>query len=171
MARATTLTSTRHLPTPGTPAADLRAEPFDLPPIDLYDQLRGGFVRVEAASPRRREYPGETPIEGQGAVARWLALHARARQLRAALPPGDDVGEHQARRAIRSLFLYEHQLTAKARRQARTALWRRDRAEPLPNFAERSRWARCRCQGSQPQIHATPISIPHTLAEALLRSA
>ena len=163
----TTLTDTRHLLALGTPASDLRAEPFDLPSIDVHDLLRGGLVRVEAAPPRRAEYPGETPIEGHGAVARWLGLHDRACQLRAALPPGDGVGARQAYRATRSLFLYEHQLTAKARRQARTSLWRRECTEPLPAFAERARWSRCRCPQCQPQLHATPTPVPQTLAEVL----
>ena len=134
---------------------------------DLQDLLRDGLVRVEVAPPRRREYPGETPIEGTSAVARWVALYDRASTLRATVRSEDGVGTRQAQRAIRSLFLYEHQLTPKTRRQARTALWRRDRNQALPSFAERARWARCRCS------HCLPTTVTHatTLADALLRSA
>lgn len=100
-------------------------------PLELDELLRGGFVRIAASRPvRPREHREETPIHGHGAVARWLALHDRAGELRAALRPGDGVGERQALRAIRSLFLYEHQLLPATRRQARAAVWRRDRAEP-----------------------------------------
>jgi hypothetical protein len=81
----------------------------------------------------------ETPVEGRGAVNRWLALHDRAHDLRAALRPDDGVGERQARRAIRSVLLYEHQLTATTRRKARETLWQRDRAQLLPDFATRAR--------------------------------
>jgi hypothetical protein len=115
--------------------------------------LRDGFVRLAVPPARRTQDPGETPIEGEGAVARWLALHDRARDLRAALAlcPGDGVGTRQAQRAIRSLFLYEHQLTPKTRRRARTLLWLRERSdEALPGFAERTRWTRCRCAHCEP---------------------
>lgn len=123
-------------------------------PLDLCELLRGGSVRIASSRPARpREHREETPIHGHGAVARWLALHDRAYALRAALHPGDGVDERQALRAIRSLFLYEHQLLPATRRQAHAALWRRDRAEPLPVFAERARWSRCRCAVCQPAIH------------------
>jgi hypothetical protein len=91
-------------------------------------------------------YVGDTTVEGAGARARWLALHDRAMALRAALQPGDIVGERQVRRALRSVQRYEHQVSALTRRQARTELWRRDRSEEsLPPFVERVRWARCHC--------------------------
>src|SRR5262249_27847096 len=81
---------------------------------------------------------------------RWVALHDRARDLRAALRPGDLVDERQVRRAIRSLFLYEHQLTPKTRRQARTCLWHRERPNhPLASFVARIGWSRCRCARCQ----------------------
>src|SRR5215470_16579757 len=106
-----------HIPT----AADLQPDLGDFLPLNVDTLLRGGSMGIEIAPPHRCDYPGETPVEGQGAVTRWLALHDCARQLRAALQPWDGVGTRQAQRAIRSLFLYEHQLTPKARRQARTA--------------------------------------------------
>jgi phytoene dehydrogenase-like protein len=139
----------------------------DLNAAELQHLLRDGLVRVPLLPPRRAEYPGETPTEGAGAEARWVALYDRACELRAALRPGDGVGERQARRAIRSLFLYEHQLTPKTRRKARTLLWRRDRAEGLPAFAELARWARCRCARCQlmSATHAAGV------ADAVLRSA
>jgi hypothetical protein len=133
--------------------------------------LRDGLLRMVVPPPRRAEYPGETPVEGEEAVARWIALHDRARELRTNLRPGDGVGEQQVRRAIRSLFLYEHQLTPKTRRQARTALWRRERAEALPAFAERARWARCRCMRCHP-LHAAMLALDGAnQAIALSRSA
>jgi hypothetical protein len=103
--------------------------------------LTGAYVPTLTSS-----YVGDTPVDGEGARARWLGLHDRAVALRAALQPGDIVGERQVRRALRSVLLYEHQLSGQTRRQTRTELWRRDRSEePLPPFVERVRWARCRC--------------------------
>ena len=169
--RATRRTAKIHATTPATSAWD----PFSEVDEALDDTsatsneirylLRDGTLHTVTPPPRRGDSPDETPIEGKGAVARWLALHDRARMLRATLLPGDGVDERQALRAIRSLFLYEHQLAAKTRRQARTALWRRERAEPLPAFAERARWSRCRCPQCQPAVR--PVGI----AELLLRSA
>src|SRR5260370_74051 len=63
MARTTTTADPRHPSTLGAPA-ELGLEPGDVPPIDLHDLLRGGFVRVDAALPRSPEDTGETPIEG-----------------------------------------------------------------------------------------------------------
>ena len=132
----------------------------------VHDVSHDGLLRVEAPPPRRRAYPGETPIEGTGAVARWIALYDRASTLRATRRPGDGVATRQAQRAIRSLFLYEHQLAPKTRRQARTALWRRDRDQALPSFGERTRWARCRCSHCLPTTTTTHAP---TLADALRR--
>ncbi len=140
---------------------------------ELEHLLRDGLLRMAPPPPRRGEYPGETPIEGAGAVARWVALHDRARALRAALRRGDGVGACQVQRAIRSLFLYEHQLTSRTRRQARTTLWRRECADGLPAFAERARWSRCRCTGCQPilQTPAPATTCVVRQAAAVLRSA
>ncbi len=103
----------------------------------------GALTGASVPAPLSR-YVGDTPVDG--ARARWLALYDRAVALRAALQPGDVVGERQVRRALRSVLLYEHQLSGQTRRQARTELWRRDRSdEPLPPSARRVRWARCRC--------------------------
>jgi hypothetical protein len=74
-------------------------------------------------------------------------------------------------RAIRSLFLYEHQLTPKGRRQARTFLWRRDRVEGLPAFAGRTRWARCRCPQCQPLVQTAATARGARRRAALERSA
>jgi len=126
----------------------------------LEDLLGRGSLGGGVVPPTPRTgYVGETPVEGEGATARWAALHDRARDLRAALRPGDVVGERQARRAVRSLFLYEHQLTPRARRRARTLLWARDRPGEAPPFAERVRWARCRCAGcTRPQGAAASMT-------------
>jgi len=76
----------------------------------------------------------ETPIEGPGAIARWVALLDRAEVLQ----HEHDVDhphptlQRQIARAIDSLFLYEHQMLPGARRDAREYLWQRDRGEPLP---------------------------------------
>ena len=109
---------------------------------------------------RARSHPGETPIMGEGAIDCWLALHDRARELRAALRPGDSVGERQVQRAIRSLFLYEHVITPKTRWQARCRLWERDRLERLPAFVEQVRWTQCRCTRCQPEA-SSPQPLGH----------
>jgi len=121
---------------------------------------RGLLAGVTLPSPPWAAYfSGETPIEGPGATARWIALHDRASGLRAALRPGDIVGEGAARRAVRSLFAYEHQITARARRRARASLWARDRpGEALPPFAERVAWARCRCARCCPPAAPAPMA-------------
>lgn len=88
----------------------------------------------------------ETPTYGRGAVTRWLDLHDAAVRLRAGVKPGDTYADKHARRAIASLFRYEHQLTSETRRKAREALWQRDRDEPFPALDERQHaWKRCRC--------------------------
>jgi hypothetical protein len=87
-----------------------------------------------------------------------MALHDRARDLRAAILPGDLVGMRQLQRAVRSLFLYEHQLTAKTRRWARTLLWQRDKRMPLPAFLDRVRWTKCRCWTCQPGAWTAPAA-------------
>jgi hypothetical protein len=106
---------------------------------------RTPLVKAVVVPQRTRTHPGETPILGEGAVTRWLALHDCACDVRAALRLGDRVGERQVQRAIRSLFLYEHVITPKTRWQARTRLWERDRSGCLPSFVEQIRWTRCRC--------------------------
>jgi hypothetical protein len=125
------------------------------------ESLLGQERRLQAAlllPHRPRPEPGETPIMGEGAVSRWVALHDRARAMRAGLRPGDSVGERQVRRAIRSLFLYEHVMTPKTRWQARTRLWERDRTCPLPSFVEQLCWAQCWCWRCQPAApHPQPL--------------
>lgn len=113
---------------------------------------RAAFLKAVVVPQRARTSLGETPIFGEGAVARWVALHDCARDLRAALQPGDCVGERQVQRAIRSLFLYEHIITPKTRWQARVRLWERDRLKSLPSFVEQRRWTQCHCRRCQADI-------------------
>ena len=98
----------------------------------------------------------ETPTYGKGAVARWLDLYDAADRLRAGVKPGDAYAEKHARRAVASLFRYEHQLTPETRQQAREALWRRDRDESLPALDERRYvWNQCRCPVCMPVVHTS----------------
>jgi hypothetical protein len=118
---------------------------------DLRRRARDGRLRtvpVLQAVPFDREVHtvSETPVEGAGAVARWVALLDRAEQLRRDSPSDHPTVERQIARAIESLFLYEHQMLPAARRQARAYLWRRDRTEPLPPSQQRAEWERCRCR-------------------------
>ena len=53
------------------------------------------------------------------------------------------------RRALRSVLLYEHQITPKARRLARLALWSRTHSGPLPPFSVRVCWGHCQCARCQ----------------------
>jgi hypothetical protein len=97
------------------------------------------------------EYLGETPTDGEEAAERWLGLHDHAVALRAQLPPGDIVQTTNVRRALRSVLLYEHQITPKARRLARLALCSRTHSGPLPPFSVRVRWGQCQCARCQAQ--------------------
>lgn len=125
----------------------------------LLERVAGGeLLHPDAAAPQRAASPGETPTEGAGAVARWIALHDRARALQSSMKANDIVAAHQVQRAVRSLFLYEHQLTAKTRRRARTALWQRDQRSPLPTFVGRAQWATCRCPRCQPAMWIVPAA-------------
>jgi hypothetical protein len=91
--------------------------------------------------------PDETPIWGNGAVCRWVQLLDRAESLMRDADPNDPFAQRTAARAITSLFLYEHQMTARARRRAREEVWRRDRPnEPLPQVSVRQEWEVCRCR-------------------------
>lgn len=138
--------------------ADPSAEAASMLSLEQLLAAGGPIQGTRLPTPRGGRAVGETPVLGVGAVARWLALHDRAAALRAGVASGDVCAAFQARRAIRSLFLYEHQLTGRTRRQARTALWRRDRAaRPLPPFAERARWAACRCPRCQAE---RPMQLP-----------
>jgi hypothetical protein len=159
-----------------------RADPFaivdpaldDLSRTEVRRLLGPHLVHVALPPPHRSVYPGETPVEGAGAVARWVALYDRARDLQRDLAPGDGVRARQAQRALRSLILYEHQLTPTTRRQARTVLWQRERAGELPGFAVRVRWTRCHCAQCQPRV-ASALPLPPAatapVACALLRGA
>jgi hypothetical protein len=52
---------------------------------------------------------------------------------------------------VSSVLLYEHQITPKARRLARLALWSRAHSGPLPPFSIRVRWGQCQCARCQAQ--------------------
>jgi hypothetical protein len=110
---------------------------------------RTPLLKAMAVPRQARACPGDTPIFGDGAIARWIGLHDRACEMYAALRPGDSVGERQVQRVIRSLFLYEHLITPKTRWQARVRLWERDKSEQLPPFVEQRRWTQCRCSRCQ----------------------
>jgi hypothetical protein len=102
----------------------------------------------------------ETPLDGPGAVANWLGLvdHAQALQAEALAPKLlHPVLEQQARRALRSVLLYEHQITPRARRQARQSLWRRQDTGPLPPLEVLLKWERCQCLPCQQARAMTPI--------------
>jgi hypothetical protein len=118
---------------------------------DLRRRARDGRLRivpVPQVVPFDREVytVNETPVEGAGAVDRWIALLDRAEQLRRDSRSDHPTVERQIARAIESLFLYEHQMLPAARRQARAYLWQRDRTEPLPPSQQRTEWERCRCR-------------------------
>jgi hypothetical protein len=90
---------------------------------------------------------GETPTWGDGAMWRWIELLDRAEALMRDTDPNDPCTQRTAARAITSLFLYEHQMTGRARRRAREYLWLRDWPDvPLPKATIRREWMRCRCR-------------------------
>lgn len=108
----------------------------------------GKLPQVMCSSPTTAASEEETPADGPGAAENWLGLvdHAQALQAQApAAQPLHPVLEHQARRALRSVLLYEHQITPRARRQARQALWRRQHTGPLPPLEVLLTWERCQC--------------------------
>ena len=101
----------------------------------------------------------ETPVDGPGAVENWLGLvdHAQALQAQAlAASPLHPVLERTARRALRSVLLYEHQITPRARRQARQTLWRRQHTGPLPPIEVLLKWEQCHCLPCQQAWAMTP---------------
>jgi len=117
---------------------------------DLRARAQDGRLRLISA-PREREVHlvSETPIEGPGAIARWIALLDRAEGMQQHAHDADHPHptlQRQIARAIDSLFLYEHQMLPAARRAAREVLWQRDRAEPLPSEAICAAWVQCRCR-------------------------
>src|SRR5260221_1681114 len=65
----------------------------DLRASELLCLVRTGALTGTYAPGQHRGYVGETPVEGVGARARWLALYDRAVALRAVLQPGDIVGQ------------------------------------------------------------------------------
>ena len=139
------------IPTP-TQFADILLDDPDAELADLHDlrvRAQIGWLRLVPA-PREREVHlvSETPVEGPGAIAHWVALLDRADALQHehdADHPRPTL-QRQIARAIDSLFLYEHQMLPAARREARESLWQRDRAEPLPPPDVRAQWEWCRCR-------------------------
>jgi hypothetical protein len=90
---------------------------------------------------------GETQSWGDGAVGRWVDLLDRAEALMREGDLNDPCAQRTAARAITSLFLFEHQMTGRARRRAREYMWLRDRPDvPLPQASIRREWKRCRCR-------------------------
>jgi hypothetical protein len=94
-----------------------------LTPYERERLERDGYLRRAVTAPYPVEYLGETPTDGEEAAERWLDLHDHAAELCAQLRPGDITQTKIVRRALRSVLLYEHQITPKARRLARLALW------------------------------------------------
>jgi hypothetical protein len=125
----------------------------------------GALVGARSCTPptvRQKDPASGAALEGgAGAVRRWLALYDRATWLMGEPDPHDPRPQRTASKAIDSLFRYEHQMTPRARRNAREALWQRDRpGEPLPTTVPhathkgpagchctqcRAGWERCRC--------------------------
>jgi hypothetical protein len=109
----------------------------------------GKLPQVARSSPASTSSSEEgTPLDAPGAVAYWLGLVDRAQALQAqalAANPLHPVLERTARRALRSVLLYEHQITPRARRQARQTLWRRQHTGPLPSLEVLLRWEQCQC--------------------------
>jgi hypothetical protein len=110
----------------------------------------------------------ETPLDGPGAVTNWLGLvdHAQTVQAQAlAASPLHPVLERQVCRALGSVLLYEHQITPRARRQARQTLWRRQHAGPLPLLEVLLKWEKCQCLPCQharamtPEVASTPALV------------
>jgi hypothetical protein len=127
--------------------ASLRA----LTPYERERFERDGFLRRAVRPAYPVDYLGETPTDGEEAAERWLDLHDHAVEVRAQLRPGDIVQTKVVRRALRSVLLYEHEITPKARRLARIALWSRTHNGPLPPFSVRVRWGQCQCARCQVQ--------------------
>lgn len=92
-----------------------------LTPYERQQFERDGFLRRAVTPPYPVDYPGETPIDGEEAAECWLDLHDHAVELRLQLRPADIVQTKNVRRALRSVLLYDHLITPKARRLARLA--------------------------------------------------
>jgi hypothetical protein len=127
---------------------------------------RDGYIRLAVTPPYPVEYVDETPTDGEEAAARWLDLHERAVELRAQLRPGVIVQTKNTQRALQSVLLYEHQITPKARRLARLALWSRTHSGPLPPFSVRVRWGQCQCVRCQVAAQAQDLREVIVLASA-----
>jgi hypothetical protein len=69
----------------------------------------------------------ETPVRRrQGAVRMWVALLDAAESAMSVGSPHDPTAQRTASKRFDALFLYEHQMTPRARRRAREYVWRRD---------------------------------------------
>jgi|GEM_PF-2416532 len=120
-----------------------------LTPYERERLERDGYLRRAVTAPYPVEYLGETPTDGEEAAELWLDLHDHAVELRAQVRPGDMVQTKIVQRGLRSVLLYEHQMTPKARRLARLALWSRTHSGPLPPFSVRVCWGQCQCARCQ----------------------
>ena len=110
----------------------------------------------------------DTPTWGNGAVRRWVALLDRAEALMRDADPDTPFAQRPASQAIASLFLYEHQMTGRARRRAREYVWRRDRPDvPLPDMTVRQVWEHCLCRNCLVErVLGRPSTVPPTLEAA-----
>jgi hypothetical protein len=95
---------------------------------------------------RQSDQDSETPTDGTEAVECWVGLLDRAESLMGAVDWDNPYVQRTARRALDSLYRYEHEMTPTARRLAREFVWLRDRDAPLPPAEERVGWERCRCR-------------------------
>jgi hypothetical protein len=130
-----------------------------LTPYERERLERDGLLRPAVTPPYPVDYLGETPTDGQEAAECWLDLHDHAVKLRAQLHAGDVVQTTIVRRALRSVLLYEHQITPKARRLARLTLWSRTHIGPLPPFSFRVRWGQCQCARCQAAAAQNPQEV------------
>jgi hypothetical protein len=130
--------------------------------LQVYDRrqrycVSGDLVGHGKSGARSRSDHMKTPVEGPHAVQNWLDLHDHAQLLRKTVDLSQPHLRRQLRQAVASLFLYEHQLTERARRQARLALWDRDHASiPFPSHPSHLLvWSQCRCPRCQPALYQT----------------
>jgi hypothetical protein len=154
-------------------SSDDPISPADLPPPEV-DATSAFIAEVNArlsigklprvlhsSAARAPSSEEETPLDGPGALEDWLGLvdHAQALQAQAlAATPVHPVLERTARRALRSVLLYEHQITPRARRQARQALWRRQHTGSLPSLEVLLKWEQCQCLPCQQARALVPDS-------------
>lgn len=113
----------------------------------IQQRATGGLLRVERPGEvRHRPKRQTTPTDGTEAIVTWLALLDWAEAAMQSGDLDDPYVQRTASRLLDSVYLYEHQMTAEARRLAREFVWLRDHNEPLPPAAERLYWERCLCR-------------------------